>query len=154
MVGVDSKGAREVSNTIYAIRNKLNGDTYVGSSTNSKRRCHSHRSLLRRGLSHNCRLQKAWILYGESCFEFIELEDCTVENSLEREQFWLLKEPQYNVTLNVKGGQPKGVIPVCVPNNIGRKHTPEELQKMRIAQQANWSEGGKRWSQRKLLASL
>jgi group I intron endonuclease len=138
---------------VYAIRNKLNGDTYIGCSVTVGLRWSSHKSLLRRGASHNKRLQQAWTLYGEECFEFVLISECTIERGKEVEQRWLFKQPQYNITLNANGGQPKGAIPKYIPCNVGRKHTPQEVENMKIAQKKNWSEGGKRWSQRKISES-
>ena len=125
---------------VYAIRNRLNGECYVGSTKNYYNRQHSHVSLLRRGLSHNQNLQRAWKIYGESSFQFVILETCKDEERLLIEQRWLLKSPGYNVTLNAKGGLPKGMMPKQIPCNIGRKHRAEDIEKMKIAQKIAWIE--------------
>lgn len=59
---------------IYQIRNLLDGKVYIGSSSRMRHRWVMHRSLLRRGLHHSARLQRAWIKHGEENFVFEVLE--------------------------------------------------------------------------------
>lgn len=56
---------------IYAIRNTVNGNAYIGSTTNYKSRWFTHKSLLRKGKHHSFILQRAWDKYGEAAFAVI-----------------------------------------------------------------------------------
>lgn len=81
---------------IYAIYNTATGKIYVGSSRNIQLRWAQHRSCLKHNKS-TPHLQRAWNKYGEASFEFIVLEECSVENLIEREQFWYDSlAPAYN----------------------------------------------------------
>lgn len=64
---------------IYAIRNRVNGHAYIGSTKGYKSRWHSHRSSLRRKTHHSFVLQRAWDKYGEDAFEFKVLLVCPLE---------------------------------------------------------------------------
>lgn len=54
---------------IYAIKNKINGKVYVGSSSDIKYRWKSHLNSLKRNKS-NKKLQNAWNKYGKKNFTF------------------------------------------------------------------------------------
>lgn len=64
---------------VYAIRNRINGHSYIGSTKNFKSRWHTHRSTLRRNKHHSFVLQRAWDKYGEDAFEFKVLLVCPNE---------------------------------------------------------------------------
>jgi group I intron endonuclease len=55
---------------VYAIRNSINGKTYVGTSLNIPRRWREHRKHLRDRNHINAHLQAAWNQYGEGAFVF------------------------------------------------------------------------------------
>jgi group I intron endonuclease len=93
---------------IYAIRNNLNGFVYIGRTQNTKRRWKNHRFRLIRNTSDHKLLQMAWNLYGSDCFTFLILEKCELSDGVKREQVWLMKEPQYNIVFNPRGGTPRG----------------------------------------------
>jgi group I intron endonuclease len=61
---------------------------YVGSTNNMSRRWSQHRYTLTRGVTHNKYLQRVWNKYGAADFQFMVLEECPVEQLIEREQFW------------------------------------------------------------------
>ena len=61
-------------NTIYKIRNVVNGKFYIGSTANTKTRFYNHRRHLRKGTHHCAHLQAAWNKYGEECFKFEVVE--------------------------------------------------------------------------------
>jgi group I intron endonuclease len=55
---------------IYAIRNAVTGQAYIGSSDDIPRRFRQHRAELLAGRHSNPRLQRAWIKYGPDAFDF------------------------------------------------------------------------------------
>lgn len=106
---------------IYSIRNTLTGDQYIGSSRDIKFRWWCHRRDLSQKCHDNPRLQNAWNKYGSNTFEFHVLE--TLANSdqlLDREQAYLdAYQPAYNIATTARSPM------------LGKKHTPETLEKMR-----------------------
>lgn len=79
---------------VYAIINIRTWKTYIGSAARASgvaRRWGEHRSELARGRHHSRRLQRAWDKYGPDAFEFIVIEECTPDDCLRREQFWMDK---------------------------------------------------------------
>lgn len=75
---------------VYSITQIATGRRYVGSAARSLReRWNKHRHYLRRGCHHNIFLQRAWVKYGESAFEFSVLEECAPDKCVEREQYWI-----------------------------------------------------------------
>ncbi len=101
---------------IYAIRN---GDrVYIGSAVNIHKRWYDHCWRLRRGDHDNIYLQRAWNKHGGDAFEFIILEECSVELLIEREQYHMdLADVKYNI--NPIAGS-------C----LGRTHTDETKAKI------------------------
>lgn len=109
---------------VYAIRNTLNGNQYIGSSVDLKRREKTHWKELSKGSHHCSHLQRAYDLYGVDAFEFVVLEYVTAikPELLKREQFWLdHTRPEYNTCL-VAG------------SHLGLKRSPESIERMRQAQ--------------------
>jgi group I intron endonuclease len=96
---------------IYEIRNKLNGKRYVGSSRSIQKRWARHISMLNRNKHDNIKLQRAWLKYGESAFEFNVLEQCAHEELLERETCHIERTKSatssggYNIAPVAHGGQ-------------------------------------------------
>lgn len=87
---------------VYAIRNKINGHEYIGSSGDIKTRWKRHRTMLRGNRHHTVYLQRAWNKYGESAFEFVVLKE--VEDLVFWEQKIILeRNPTYNGTKVVRG---------------------------------------------------
>jgi group I intron endonuclease len=75
-----SKSLKDKSG-IYAIRNTLNSQVYIGSAANLSRRCSEHYRMLRRGAHENVHLQHAWNKYGSENFLVTILFHCH-ENDL------------------------------------------------------------------------
>lgn len=110
---------------IYEIRNTTNGNFYIGSSVDINKRWVSHRSDLRKGKHGNAHLQRAWIKYGEDCFQFSVIEQCDKKLVIEREQFYIdTLRPAYNMA--IKAG-----------SNLGTKYSEEARR--------NISKGKKEW---------
>lgn len=118
---------------IYAIRNLINGKKYIGQTIDFENREKLHFSYLKNGTHDNPHLQYSYNKYGQNNFEFKIILYC--------EQFEMTRYEQaiidsydpnelYNIRLE------------CVDSNLGLKHTPEELEKMR---QANLGENNPMW---------
>lgn len=75
--------------TIYKLECLVNGKVYIGQTKNRRKRWDEHRYDLRRGIHHSIHLQMAWNKYGEENFKFSVLEQCTPEESDERERYWI-----------------------------------------------------------------
>lgn len=74
---------------IYFIFNIVTRNLYVGSTVNFKKRMNRHILELRNSKHCNTHLQNAWNKYGMESFIFIVVEYTSIENLIEREQFWL-----------------------------------------------------------------
>lgn len=106
---------------IYEIVNLTDGKRYVGSAVDLNARWRRHLYYLRRGRHHSPHLQRAFIKYGESGFEFRAIEYCDREILIEREQVAIDRmSPEYNVE-KVAGSR------------LGRKHSEETRAKMRAS---------------------
>lgn len=83
---------------IYCITNTVNGHKYIGSAVNFKERWQKHKRELNKNAHHSRHLQNAWNKYGADCFAFSVIEQCEIDNLIEREQVYLDKEnPVYNI---------------------------------------------------------
>lgn len=108
---------------IYVIHNTKNGKVYFGQAQDIHWRWTTHKNQLRKQHHVNRFLQADWNQYGEKAFEFKIVEQCSVEELDEREQYWLdiymPKQVCYNIKRNVQPvpRKPKhdyGFIPVNV----------------------------------------
>ena len=93
---------------IYAIRNTITDNVYVGSSIRVSMRLSQHRWAMKRGNHVNQHLQASWNKHGENAFTFELLENCEVSVLAEREQFWITKlaadaDKGYNLVGVVRG---------------------------------------------------
>ena len=103
---------------IYTITNTKNGQRYVGSAANLKRRWRDHRKMLIGDRHFNVHLQRAWNKYGEQSFVFGPLFYCARPTLVELEQLAIdALVPEYNIA-PVAGSQ------------LGYKHTAEARKKM------------------------
>jgi len=71
---------------LYEIRNRLDGNFYVGSSIHLRRRLDDHKYLLRHNQHPNIRLQRAWNRDGEKFFRFNVLAILEEKDQLSTEQ--------------------------------------------------------------------
>ena len=83
---------------IYVIRNKRNGNVYVGKTNNFRKRRNQHFTLLRNKRHFNKHMQRAFHLYGENAFEFDPIEKIEDEEKrIEREEYWIeIMRADYN----------------------------------------------------------
>jgi group I intron endonuclease len=108
---------------IYAIRNAVTGQAYIGSSDNIAQRLSRHQRNLRAGTHPNPRLQRAWIKYGSDAFDFETV--CAVsedDDLLVVEQQHIDAEGDYNII-------PAG----AVPSFRGGQHAEETKERLRLA---------------------
>lgn len=108
---------------IYAIKNTVSGEFYIGSSEHVARRFVAHKSQLNRGVHHSYELQRDWKELGSAAFQFIILESVSVDEGLTNRESELIADinPKYNTA-------------ECTANPMkGRKHSPESISKMKIA---------------------
>ena len=88
---------------IYKITNTINGDYYIGSSTNIRKRFWRHRYDLAKNQHFNVYLQRAYNKYGKQAFEFTTILLCDIEHKLYFEQGFLdLLKPAYNLAVSAK----------------------------------------------------
>lgn len=82
---------------VYRWVNKVNGNIYIGSSTNLHVRMYTYFSL--RSLAKSNRpIDRALLKHGFSNFRLEILEYCSYEDVLKREQYYLdLYKPHYNI---------------------------------------------------------
>lgn len=109
------------SSCIYEIRNIKNGKFYIGSTVNFQRRISVHMHGLTRGIHGNRHLQSSFNKHGKDAFSVNVLLICAREHLLFYEQLALdgLK-PDYNILKTA--GSPRGT-----------RHTPETIEKMKLA---------------------
>jgi len=107
---------------IYIIRNLYNNKIYIGSAKNIKQRLHEHNSMLRRNKHHSKYLQNSYNLHNGK-FLFSILEQCSVDNLIKREQYWL----DYYNSYNKKYGYNN--VPKAY-SSLGRKASTETKLKM------------------------
>lgn len=107
------------------ITNVVNDKHYIGQAKDIEYRWMRHRSALKCGTHHNKHLQSAYNSYGSENFEYTILEECSVCDLDQREQYYIELYDSYNTgyNLDVGGGGCKGY-----------KHTDEEIYKMRLIQ--------------------
>jgi len=90
-----------MSSGIYQIRNLVNGNRYVGSAKNLRRRQTVHLSALRHNRHVNPHLQNVFNKYGKEAFVFEIVEQCAPEECTTREQHFLdTLHPEYNIALS------------------------------------------------------
>ena len=127
--------------TVYAIRNTVTGECYIGGTTNmSKRRCH-HLYYLRRGEHANRNLQAAFNQYGEDAFEFQDIMKVLPDDIVAWEDAAIfVHDPAYNIFPNAGSAlgythtaEARAKMSACKMGNtnlLGRRHSPETRAKM------------------------
>lgn len=110
---------------IYIIMNLVNGKFYIGSSCNIKNRWASHRTTLKTNTHLSKYLQRAYNKYGIENFRYEIVEICSIENLLNREQYWI----DFHKTYIPKNGY--NISPTA-GNTNGYKHTDGDKYKMKL----------------------
>jgi len=86
---------------VYRIKNILNGNCYIGSTSTIgfEIRWRKHRNDLYKKSHHSILLQRAWDKYGEKNFTFEILEICDKNKCILREQYYINTEnSKYNIS--------------------------------------------------------
>lgn len=112
---------------IYKITNKINNKCYVGQSNDIQRRFKEH---IWAGDKTRILLDKAIKKYGKENFTYEILEECSLEELNEKEEYWIKKcnavEEGYNLS---SGGTQQSV----GSNNGRSKLTEEDIRIIRTA---------------------
>lgn len=74
---------------IYQIKCLENNKVYIGCSKNIEHRWKQHKNSLKNNNHKNTHLQRSWDKYGEGVFIFSIIEECELDQLIEREQFYL-----------------------------------------------------------------
>lgn len=131
---------------IYKIQNILNGKVYIGSSVHIMSRWSRHRSDLEKNRSTSIKLQLSYNKNGKDNFKFSIIEECSIDDLLIKEQFYIDLFDSYNKGYNsVKfAGHTLGFSPtqetrdkmrktMLERNSFkGRKHSEETKELLRI----------------------
>lgn len=111
-----------IKSGVYVIINTLTTKKYVGSAAHFQKRFNQHKSLLKRNIHPNIKLQRSWNKHGESAFEFSIVEFVeNIKDLLLREQFHI---DQFKATKNGN----YNINPVA-GSSLGRK-TKESTKKL------------------------
>lgn len=111
---------------IYKITNLINGDFYIGSSTNLYKRYYTHLNHMRTSRKTCVKLNRAVQKHGEENFKFEIIARCPVEYVLKLEQWFLINlNPKYNIA-KIAG------------SNLGVKRSEEVRAKRSLIQKENW----------------
>ena len=90
---------------IYGIKNLVNNKIYIGKTgMNFGDRWDSHKSLLRNNKHDNQYLQNAWNKYGAESFDFIIVEECSIEELDDREKYWIKYYKDQKLSYNILDG--------------------------------------------------
>ena len=81
---------------VYEIKNKVNGNCYIGSTINPKARWAEHKGRLRNNKHHSFIMQNAWKKYGEGAFEFNVILQCDRTDMIDYENRLMVMQ-SYNV---------------------------------------------------------
>lgn len=107
---------------VYAIKNKITNQQYIGSAVSFKHRWDLHLLQLKKKTHHSRYLLRSWEKYGADSFEFIILEYVNDKNDLLiREQWWMDNvDSSFNMSPTAS-------------STLGSKRSKESREKMRKA---------------------
>ena len=119
---------KQKGGVIYKITNLLDGKFYIGSSTNLIKRYYTHIFDIRTNKQTCTKLIRAVRKHKEENFKFEILEECAVDNLLEREQYYLdVLKPHYNIAL-------------IAGSNLGIKRSKNVKLNKSISQKEKWQD--------------
>lgn len=111
---------------VYKILCEANGKFYIGSSFNIDFRMRTHFRHLKNGNHINPHLQNSYNKYGESSFSVETLEECPVDQLLEKEQYWLDETQSFERHIGFNNTQK-------ADRPSGYKHTETAKKKMSLS---------------------
>jgi len=119
---------------IYKIENLNTGDIYIGSSKNIKERRTRHFKDLRNGNHHSIILQRAFDKYSESMLKFQVVEECSIDELLIREQYFIdTLAPVYNIC-RIAGS----VLHTKQSDEVRKKRSEYALQNKIVPPESTW----------------
>jgi len=127
---------------IYRIVNTVTNRTYIGSSSNIRKRLNTHKCKLMSGVHTNQHLQQSWRKYGSTAFTFEPMLDCVREAMVVKEQQFIDAYldhdlPLYNQKPSAKSrtgfSLTKEIRDKISAGNKGKTRTAETRQRMSIA---------------------
>lgn len=117
---------------------------YIGSAVKPRDRKNQRLSHLRRGIHANTMLQRAFDKYGENGLNFSILEECGVDDLLNREQFYLdTLNPKYNILR--EAGRVTGFVmseesKAKRVKTLKERYTPEQRSERARKARAAWTD--------------
>lgn len=129
---------------VYKITNIIDNKCYIGSSINVKGRISQHKNQLKKNKHHSIKLQRAYDKYCIENFKYEIVEECTIENMIIREQYYIdfydCCKNGYNIVPNaghnlgmIHSDETKEILrqkSTGNKNNLGRIQTDETKKKI------------------------
>jgi group I intron endonuclease len=111
---------------IYKIECKVDNKVYIGYSSNIMQRFSLHKYRLNENIHENSYLQNAWKKHGEDNFSFIVIEECSLEQCIEKEDYYVKEHKAYHRRFGYN-------LALTGVGNIGKmpKHIIEKAQKVK-----------------------
>jgi len=93
---------------IYKITNMINNKCYIGQSVNIKQRWKNHKTVNPKDHEYNYPLYQAFRKYGINNFNFEVIEECSIDELNNKEEYWIKYYNSYNNGYNqtLGGNQP------------------------------------------------
>lgn len=109
---------------IYIIKNKINGKIYIGQSRNIAKRWNTHLNTATNlnKKEYDYPLYRAMRKYGKENFSFEVLEECSIDQLNEKEEYWI----NYYNTLGINGYNQTGI----AFNQHGQKLTLDQVEEI------------------------
>lgn len=132
---------------IYKIQSKIKPERiYIGSAINIKSRWSYHLSCLKRNVHHSKKLQRHYNKYGKDDLMFEIITQCDKDNVIAMEQFYIDAFNLYFNNCKIAGSllgyrfseDAKKKMSERMKGNrylLGHKHSPETIQKLKLAHQ-------------------
>lgn len=110
---------------IYKITNNINGECYIGQSIHIKQRFAQHKSPYEQQRHSDLPLYRAILKYGIQNFTFEIIEECSVEELEEKEQYYIsyFHSMVYEKGYNIKSGG---------EGNYGENHPSHKLTELDV----------------------
>lgn len=101
---------------VYRITNLVNAKSYIGVSIDYVARWKQHKRALKNNRHCNKKLQNAWNKYGENCFEFQIIEECSYVECFDKEIKYIALFNSYDDGYNLTRGGDRGCFEIfCKP---------------------------------------